>query len=149
MVSKRFFDRLAMSLILMVLLSAGAQLAICQDSAKTFKDNATGLVWAAKDNGSETMWNQANNYCKNLALDGNKDWRLPTRKELETIYDKNSSKLFKTKNPIELSGETMWAEGAGSDAWTFNFLNGTTSMMPMAGTCSGKGAALCVRQPKD
>jgi hypothetical protein len=146
MFSKRCFNRLAMSLILMTLLYPGAQL-ICQDSAGTWKDNATGLIWSVKDNGSDTSWIQASNYCKNLALGGYTDWRLPTLKKLETIYDKRLSKEFKAKNPIELKGADMWAEATDSgNAWMFSFLNGGTSLLPVGGGCGGNGRALCVRQ---
>jgi hypothetical protein len=144
--SKRNFYRLAISLFLLILLYVGEQLAIGQNSAKTWKDNATGLLWSVTDNAADNNWVQANNYCKNLALEGQKDWRLPTIKELETIYDKRQSKLFKSKDPIELTSETMWAEATGSgEAWTFNFLNGGTSLLPTTGSCGGSGRALCVR----
>jgi hypothetical protein len=147
MLPKRCFNHLAMCLILMILVHAGAQLGICQDSAGILKDKATGLTWPVKDGGSDMSWGQATNYCKNLALDGHKDWRLPTMKELETIYDKKQSKLFKAKDPIELSEENMWGEaGSGGEAWIFSFLNGSTSLLPTNGSCSTKGRALCVRQ---
>ncbi len=147
MLSKRCFNRLAISLILMILLYPGAQLAMCQDSAGTWKDNATGLTWSVKDSGSDTNWVQANNYCENLSLGGFTDWRLPTRDELETIYDKRLSKELKAKNPIELTGEKMWAESNESgNAWIFSFLNGGTSMLPTGGGCGGTGRALCVRK---
>jgi hypothetical protein len=146
MLSKRCFNRLAMSLILMILFCVGAQLGICQDSAGTWKDNVTGLLWSVKDNGSDTNWIQANNYCKNLTLGGFKDWRLPTLKELETIYDKRQSKMYKAKDPFELTGESMWAEATDSgNAWNFNFFNSGTSMLPTTGSCGGTGRALCVR----
>jgi hypothetical protein len=148
MLSKRRLNGLVMSLILMILLFVGLQLALSGDSAKTWKDNSSGLIWSVKDNGSDMNWSQANNYCRNLALEGNRDWRLPTMKELETIYDKNSSKEFKAKNPIELTSENMWGESSGSEAWIFNFLNSSTSLMPIAGMCSAQGRALCVRQAK-
>ncbi len=135
-----------MSLLLMILLYPGAQLALCQDSAATWKDDATGLLWSVKDSGSDTNWSQANNYCKSLALGGYTDWRLPTRKELETIYDKRLSKEFKARNPIELKGADMWAEATESgNAWMFSFFNGGTSMLPIGGSCSTNGRALCVR----
>ena len=147
MLSKRCFNRLAMSLILMILLYPGAQLVMCQDSAGTWKDGATGLTWSVKDNGSDTNWVQASNYCKNLALGGQTDWRLPTLKELATIYDKSLSKELKAKNPIELKGENVWAESTDSgNAWMFSFLNGSTSLLPTGGGCGGTGRALCVRQ---
>ncbi len=147
MLSKKCFNRLAVSLILMILLYPGAQLVMCQDAAGTWKDNATGLLWSINDNGSDTGWTQASNYCKDLTLGGHKDWRLPTLKELETIYDKRLSKELKAKNPIELEGEKMWAESTDSgNAWIFSFLNGGTSMLPVGGGCGGSGRALCVRQ---
>ena len=147
MLSKRCFNRLAMSLILMILLYPGAQLVIGQDSAGTWKDDATGLIWSVKDNGFEASWVQASNYCKNLALGGYTDWRLPTLKELATIYDKSLSKELKAKNPIELKGENVWAESTDSgNAWMFSFLNGSTSLLPAGGGCGGNGRALCVRQ---
>ena len=146
MLSKRWFRRLAMLPILAVLLYAGTQLVLSQDSAKTYKDDATGLLWAAKDNGSDVNWNQANNYCRNLSLEGQRDWRLPTTKELKTVYDKKEKKLFKSKAPIELTSEIVWAEPTGSgEAWAVNFLNGSTSLLPTMGGCSSTGRALCVR----
>jgi hypothetical protein len=145
--SKKYFTLLAISLVLTIFLYAGTQSAIGQDSAKTWKDNATGLLWTVHDSGSDTNWNQANNYCKNLSLDGNKDWRLPMVKELGTIYDKKQSKLFKAKDPIELTSESMWGEATGSgEAWVFNFLNGGTSLLPTGGSCSASVRTLCVRQ---
>ena len=147
MLSKRCFNRLAMSLILMILLYPGAQLVMCQDSSGTWKDDATGLLWSVKDSGSDTNWVQASNYCKDLALGGYKDWRLPTQKELKTIYDKSLSKELKAKNPIELKSENVWAESTDSgNAWMFSFLNGSTSLLPTGGSCGGNGRALCVRQ---
>jgi hypothetical protein len=147
MISERCLNRLAMSLVLMILLCPGAQLVMCQDSAGTWKDDATGLIWSVKDNGFDTSWVQASNYCKNLALGGYTDWRLPTQKELETIYDKSLSKELKAKNPIELKGENVWAESTDSgDAWMLNFLNGGTSLLPTGGSCGGGGRALCVRR---
>jgi hypothetical protein len=144
--SKRCFNRFV-SLILVILVCAGAQLAIGQDSAVTLNDKATGLSWPVKDSGSDMSWGQASNYCKNLSLDGKKDWRLPTMKELQTIYDKTQSKLFKSKAPIELSEENMWGEASGAgEAWILSFLNGGTSILPTNGSCSTKARALCVRQ---
>jgi hypothetical protein len=147
--SKKCFNRLAVSLILIIFLYAGAQLAICEDSAKTWKDNATGLIWSVRDGGSDVSWSQGNNYCKNLSLDGNRDWRLPTMKELETIFDRKlSKKEFKAKDPIELSTDNIWGEAVSAgEAWIFSFLNGGTSLLPTNGSCSTKARALCVRQP--
>lgn len=146
MLLKECFNRVTLSLMLMILLYPAAQL-ICQDSAGTWKDDATGLLWAVKDNGSDANWVQANSYCKGLNLGGQTDWRLPTRTELESIFDKRSSKAIKVKNPIDLKGENIWGESTESgNAWLFSFLNGGTSLVPVGGSCGTSGRALCVRQ---
>lgn len=50
-------------------------------------DSSTGLMWAAKDNGTHVSWHKANKYCRNLRLGGNSDWRLPTIEELEGLVN--------------------------------------------------------------
>jgi Protein of unknown function (DUF1566) len=50
-------------------------------------DPATGLTWAAKDNGKRVSWHKATKYCRNLRLDGNSDWRLATIDELEELVN--------------------------------------------------------------
>ena len=55
-------------------------------------DSLTGLMWAAKDNGSkEVSWHKAMKYCRDLRLAGYSDWRLATIDELERIYDKSAN----------------------------------------------------------
>jgi hypothetical protein len=149
MLSDRCFNWLVMSMVLMVLFFACAQMGMCQDPAKTWKDSATGLLWSVKDNGSEVVWNQASNYCRNLALDGQKDWRLPTEEELEGIYDKNSSKEYRAKGPIQVTGDNVWSEVTNTrEAWLFSFLNGGSSLVPTRGGCDAKASVLCVRGSK-
>jgi murein DD-endopeptidase MepM/ murein hydrolase activator NlpD len=45
-------------------------------------DHVTGLTWQKHDDGIKRTWHQAFDYC---ALDGHSDWRLPTKKELQSI----------------------------------------------------------------
>lgn len=147
MLSKKCFNRLAITLTAILVLCPGAQMLMGQDSAGTWKDPATGLLWSVKDNGADTNWGQANSYCENLDLGGHTDWRLPTRDELDTIFDRSLSKEYKAKDPIKLEGENVWAESNNSgNAWTFSFLNGGTSLLPAGGGCGGTGRALCVRK---
>ncbi len=144
---RKFFNRLAISLIAMILLYAGIQVALSQDSAGAWEDNENGLLWSAKDNGSDMSWDQANNYCENLDLEGHTDWRLPTLDELKTLYDRGVSKQYKVRGPIELGAATVWSgsKNKSGDAWSLNFFNGGTSMSPTRGGCSSAGRALCVR----
>ncbi len=62
----------------------------------TLLDTKTSLMWAAKDNGYNIDWPEAKKYCESFRLGGFTDWRMPTIKELETLYD-SSSTGFKTQ----------------------------------------------------
>jgi hypothetical protein len=55
------------------------------DTAKTWTDPSTGLMWTKKDNGLDVSWNQATAYCSNLHLASFSDWRLPSIDELQDI----------------------------------------------------------------
>ena len=54
-------------------------------------DTKTGLMWAAKDNGSSVTYQEAKEYCENYRGGGYTGWRLPTLDELKGLYDKNKS----------------------------------------------------------
>jgi hypothetical protein len=148
---RKFFNRLALSLITAALLFISMQVAISQDSDGTWKDAASGLLWTVKDGGSEMSWNQADAYCENLELAGQTDWRLPTLDELKTLYDRSLKKQYKAKEPIELESATVWSgtKNRVGDAWSLNFFNGGTSMSPTRGGCSSAGRALCVIGPAE
>lgn len=60
------------------------------DSGATVTDDATGLVWQQAD-ASSTNWQDAVDYCENLSLAGETDWRLPNVKELQSIVDYSRS----------------------------------------------------------
>lgn len=87
----------------------------------------TGLEWVAGPD-KDTNWNQAKSWVDNLSLDGG-GWRMPTRKELTILYEKdkgdhNMTPLLKTTGWCIWSGETKGSEGAwsvrffrGSEAW--------------------------------
>ena len=59
----------------------------------TISDLATGLMWvqnaadAGGNYGTGKQWAAAVTFCDNLIFAGHNDWRLPTRKELDTIVD--------------------------------------------------------------
>jgi len=141
---KRFFDRLAIFLLMMVLFYTGIQLAIGQDSAEIWEDSETGLIWTVEDSGGDINWSQAKNYCDSLTLGGHTDWRLPTIDELKGLFDKSLSKQYKAKGPINLKGASVWSETRNKvgDAWSFNFGYGGTTISPTGG-CSASGRVLC------
>ena len=99
----------------------------------TVLDTKTGLMWAARDNGSDIKWLKAKSYCENYRGGGYTGWRMPTREELAGLYDANKSQK------VECSGLTVhvatdlihltclwsWAsERRGSSAADFDFMDG-------------------------
>jgi len=147
---KRCFIRPVISLTMMILFCTGVPVAISQDSAETWEDSTTGLLWTVKDSGDDMNWSQSKDYCEKLTLEGHEDWRLPTVDELKGLYDRSQSKQYKIKGPIELGAATMWSGSTNNsgDAWSFNFFNGGTSMSPTRGGCGTSGRALCVYGPE-
>jgi hypothetical protein len=149
---KKNLNRLAVPLFLSAILCAGAQAAIRQDAASngTWKDNATGLIWATRDNGSNVNYTQAGEYCSSLKSGGVSDWRLPTIDELETLYDRSVSKPYKAKGPLELGDACFWSGSMNNsgEVWTFYFTYGGRSLTRATGH-SSYGRVLCVRAPKE
>jgi tetratricopeptide (TPR) repeat protein len=58
----------------------------------TVLDTKTNLMWAAKDNGSDINYRNAEAYCKNYRGGGYTDWRMPTYDELKELSDKTKSR---------------------------------------------------------
>ncbi|NVM22642.1 MAG: DUF1566 domain-containing protein, partial [Desulfobacterales bacterium] len=87
------------------------------------RDTKTGLEWYAGPD-KNTNWNEAKSWVENLTVDGG-GWRMPTRKELRSLYEKvagtrNMTPLLKTTGWWVWSGETK----GSSSAWFFYFRNG-------------------------
>ena len=57
----------------------------------TVFDTWTNLMWAAKDNGTDTDWQNAKAYCENYRGGGYTDWRMPTPAELGGLCDKGKT----------------------------------------------------------
>lgn len=53
-------------------------------------DPTTGLVWTRRDTGFTVNYDRADEYCRNLEIDGEKSWRLPTIEQLEHLHDYKS-----------------------------------------------------------
>lgn len=106
----------------------------------TILDTATGLMWAAKDNGSAATWQTAKAYCENYEGGGYTDWRMPAVEELASLYDKYGPgyrpecavydwKVF-LAGKIHLTGGSAWAsKDYGKEAECFMFDYGCRSRM--------------------
>jgi uncharacterized protein YqgV (UPF0045/DUF77 family) len=67
----------------------------------TVLDTETKLMWAAKDNGSNISWEDAESYCEDYRGGGYTDWRMPTYDELAGLYD-NSKSYKATKRSYDV-----------------------------------------------
>jgi hypothetical protein len=100
---------------------------------RTVLDTGIGLMWAARDNGSNINWANAKSYCENYRGGGYTDWRMPTLDELAGLYDTAKTYMIKTYQSdcgiyirltelIRLTCNAPWASDArGSEAAVFFF----------------------------
>lgn len=137
----------AVSLAVMMAVSAGMCLVRAEEK-DVWKDDASGLTWAAKDNGSSVSPNQGNEYCSGLRAGGYSDWRLPTIDELDAVYDSKQSKQYRIKGAVELSDPCVLSGSTNpsGEVWTFCFNSGSRNLGGGSG-CSTSAHALCVRGP--
>jgi TolB-like protein len=119
----------------------------------TVLDTRTNLMWAAKDNGSDLSWADGNSFCKNYRAGGYTDWRIPTRIELEELYQtgrgykatQRSYEVYLTKL-IQLSTCCPWVLETDGSAAHFSLNSGKMRWDRQSGGDSGR--ALPVRSVK-
>jgi hypothetical protein len=115
----------------------------------TVTDTKTGLMWAAKDNGSPINWPDAYSYCQNFSGGGHTDWRMPTMNELAGLYNPlvKNERGYHVTRLIDTSAQTCWAsETRGFKAARFNFTYGSVYWLRQ--TYSGPTRVLPVRSGK-
>ncbi len=104
--------------------------------SEVFYDNNTGLEWLAGPD-KATNWYDAKKWVDSLTAVAGGGWRMPTRKELETIYQKGEKysiqPFFKTTGWWVWSGETR----DSSSAWGYDY-----SYDPSAPFTSARGKEL-------
>lgn len=110
----------------------------------TITDNVTGLVWQAAVAQESYSWQEANQYCRDLALD-NGGWRLPTAIELESLWDYTRARPAIDPIFTGTPGEGFWSSsplaGGASSAWLVNFEDGGIGGLIV----SALAGARCVR----
>ena len=122
----------------------------------TVLDTRTNLMWAAKDNGADINWADARSYSENYRAGGYTDWRMPTRDELEGLYDRQSPRpapcnpghnIHVVTDLIDITCFSPWAsEVSGTRAGIYNFAFGGGHWHSQ--TASGFTRALPVRSGK-
>jgi len=107
----------------------------------TITDVTTGLMWAAKDNGVDIMWDDAKKFCESSRVGGHADWRMPTVEELRKLYDRSSMLQPQCQDDVQmyitplipLSCMCVWSSELKDQslARDFNFVLGTdTAYIP-------------------
>lgn len=132
---KKHFGIISLAILCICFLALAGEAAASQQENRfvasddnTVVDSTTGLMWATKDNGADTNWESAKSYCENYSAGNHSDWRMPTLKELGTIFDPNSTKRFQSVPQIELSGCCPWtSDTRRKRARTIFFLGGETN----------------------
>ena len=71
---------------------------------------------APKETEIQANWDDARLYCFSLDIDGKVGWRLPTREELNEIYESD--------NDFEERWYWSSTEGNGNDAWSQGMYSG-------------------------
>ena len=96
----------------------------------TVFDTKTKLTWQQTVPATKYAWAAAKTYCQTLSLAGT-GWRLPTRKELQTIvdYSQKSPSIDATAFPAT-PAEAFWSSspvaGSTTVAWSIYFIIGLT-----------------------
>jgi len=103
------------------------------------RDTVTGLEWQVGPD-EETTWNEAKAWVDGLGG----DWRMPTRTELQDLWDSGIS--YGNWGPFENSGYCVWSGEVrdSSSAWYFFFATGTEYWLPRSASAK-VGRAFAVR----
>lgn len=118
----------------------------------TVLDTQTNLLWASKDNGSNINWEDAKAFCENYEAAGYNDWRMPTKEELMSLYDRfifgnNGYHLTKL---ITLTGSWPWASDThGGEAASVRFNGLRNSFLWESMSHKNKNRVIPVRNAKD
>jgi hypothetical protein len=118
----------------------------------TVYDYGTKYTWQIADSINKYDWAGAINYCENLTLDNNSDWRLPDVFELLTLYDpEQSSGINSSVFTVTMSGSdqgSYWTstEWSSQHGIIYSFGNNFNVGNPSVGyTKSSSMLARCVR----
>lgn len=97
-------------------------------NADTVVNNHSNLEWQDDAVGGTMTWTQAIDYCENLTLGGNADWRLPNINELKSIVDKSRYNPAVVSAFTNMSSDQYWSsttyESSKNFAWIVIFLDG-------------------------
>lgn len=118
----------------------------------TVWDSQSNLLWASRDNGSNINWSDAEEYCKTYDGGGYKEWRLPTKDELLTLYDRSifGNNGYHLTKLITLTGSYPWTSNVqGSEALVVGFGKDRQMWFPESVSHQSRNRVLPVRFGKE
>jgi hypothetical protein len=118
----------------------------------TVWDSQSNLLWASHDNGSNINWSDAEEYCKTYDGSGYKGWRLPTKDELLTLYDRSifGNNGYRLTKLITLRGSYPWTSDVqGSEALVVGFDKDRQMWFPESVNHKSRNRVLPVRFGKE
>jgi hypothetical protein len=109
-------------------------------------DKNTGLEWYAGPD-RNTDWNAAKTWVENLEVSGG-GWRMPTIKELKTLYKKETWRSSNKTFLLETTGWWVWSGETkdSSSALTLNFTNGGNNWFFRNSSSNNRGFAVRSRK---
>lgn len=113
-------------------------------------DPRTGLEWTDRDHERPLAWDDADRYCRGLALGERRGWRLPEIGELEALYDPRfdepcGDRTCHLDPAIRLTGPYVWSATTRGPNTRFYFdCSYGTSFSPGIGPTLVR-RVLCVR----
>jgi len=102
----------------------------------TISDSATGLTWTQQDSQIGLNWPDGINYCENLSLADQDDWRLPNAKELQSIVDYSRSPQTSNSAAIDPIFETSAISDEGGSI-NYPYFWSSTTHITAAGLTEG------------
>ncbi len=92
----------------------------------TITDKKTNLTWQKGEQGI-MRWEIARKFCDNMKLAGYDDWRMPSKKELISLVERNmfnpciDRRFFPDTKPSDYWTTSQGTVSIGSAAWLINF----------------------------
>jgi hypothetical protein len=118
-----------------LLLTFGVLFVTSINATELIKDESTSLLWQDNVDSKELAINyyEAQEYCSKLAVGSQKDFRIPTLGELQTLVDYKRFKPAMLDGFTSVANEVYWSSTPFVDdadkVWAINFRDGKTDII--------------------
>lgn len=118
-----------------LLLTLGVLFVTSINATELIKDESTSLLWQDNIDSKELQitYYEAQEYCSKLAIGSQKDFRLPTLRELLTLVDYSRFKPAILEGFTSVANEVYWSTTPFVDdadkVWAVNFRDAKTDII--------------------